>query len=125
MSNPLPIKKVHHLEMVVGNAKQASYYYRNAFGFKQALKWCQNFQLRVDQGDHDVDVILSADLEQCFRIMVFLDPGQNCRAIAISKRRRTGTVVSTEDFAGGAKCFLEVLDEVTPSAYGCQYDVHI
>ena len=93
---------------------------QDTFGFEQTLKWSQNFQLRIDQGDNDVDVIISADLEQCFRVMVFLDPGQDRRTIAISKRRRTGTVVGTEDFTSGAKCFLEVLDEVASSAYGCQ-----
>jgi 4-hydroxyphenylpyruvate dioxygenase len=33
--NPLGLKKVHHVEFWVGNAKQASFYYRNAFGFAQ------------------------------------------------------------------------------------------
>ena len=32
-SNPLKIRQVHHIELYVGNAKQADYYYRNAFGF--------------------------------------------------------------------------------------------
>ncbi len=31
--NALNIRQVHHIEMYVGNAKQADYYYRNAFGF--------------------------------------------------------------------------------------------
>jgi len=35
MENPLKLKKVHHVEFWVGNAKQAAYYYRNAFGFSQ------------------------------------------------------------------------------------------
>jgi len=33
--NPLKLKRVHHVEFWVGNAKQASYYYRKAFGFSQ------------------------------------------------------------------------------------------
>jgi 4-hydroxyphenylpyruvate dioxygenase len=33
--NPLKLKKIHHVEFYVGNAKQASYYYRNGFGFSQ------------------------------------------------------------------------------------------
>jgi 4-hydroxyphenylpyruvate dioxygenase len=33
--NPLPLKAVHHVELLVGNAKQAAYYYRHAFGFSQ------------------------------------------------------------------------------------------
>ena len=31
--NPLHLKRIHHVEFWVGNAKQASYYYRSAFGF--------------------------------------------------------------------------------------------
>ena len=33
--DPVPIKGIHHLELWVGNAKQAVYYYRKAFGFSQ------------------------------------------------------------------------------------------
>ncbi len=33
--NPLKIRQVHHIEFYVGNAKQADYYYRNAFGFSR------------------------------------------------------------------------------------------
>lgn len=32
-NNPLNIRQVHHIELYVGNAKQADYFYRNAFGF--------------------------------------------------------------------------------------------
>jgi 4-hydroxyphenylpyruvate dioxygenase len=35
MSTPLPLKEIHHVELLVGNAKQAAFYYRNAFGFSQ------------------------------------------------------------------------------------------
>ncbi len=31
---PLPIRRIHHIELYVGNAKQASYFYRHAFGFE-------------------------------------------------------------------------------------------
>ena len=31
----LPLKSIHHVEFWVGNAKQAEYYYRNAFGFSR------------------------------------------------------------------------------------------
>lgn len=34
--NPLGLKKIHHVEFYVGNAKQAEFYYRNAFGFNRA-----------------------------------------------------------------------------------------
>ncbi|QEG01576.1 4-hydroxyphenylpyruvate dioxygenase [Stieleria maiorica] len=33
--NPLPLRAIHHVELLVGNAKQAAYYYRRAFGFSQ------------------------------------------------------------------------------------------
>ena len=35
VEDPVPLKAVHHVELWVGNAKQAAYYYRNAFGFSQ------------------------------------------------------------------------------------------
>ncbi len=34
-SAALPLKSVHHVELLVGNAKQAAYYYRKAFGYSQ------------------------------------------------------------------------------------------
>src|SRR5436190_3408944 len=33
--NPLKLKRVHHVEFWTGNAKQSSFFYRNAFGFSQ------------------------------------------------------------------------------------------
>ena len=33
--NPLAVRSIHHVEFYVGNAKQAAYYYRNAFGFSE------------------------------------------------------------------------------------------
>ena len=33
--NPLRLKSIHHVEFWVGNARQAAFYYRNAFGFSQ------------------------------------------------------------------------------------------
>ena len=30
MENPLKLKRIHHVEFWVGNAKQAAYYYRKA-----------------------------------------------------------------------------------------------
>ncbi len=34
-SDELPLQSIHHLEFWVGNAKQAEYFYRNAFGFSR------------------------------------------------------------------------------------------
>ncbi len=33
--NPLGLKRIHHIEFYVGNAKQAEFYYRKAFGFSR------------------------------------------------------------------------------------------
>src|SRR5688572_23873059 len=33
--NPLRLKRIHHVEFWVGNAKQAAFFYRKAFGFSQ------------------------------------------------------------------------------------------
>jgi 4-hydroxyphenylpyruvate dioxygenase len=35
MSQPLSINGINHVELIVGNAKQAAFYYRNAVGFEQ------------------------------------------------------------------------------------------
>jgi 4-hydroxyphenylpyruvate dioxygenase len=35
MSEPLPLKRIDHLELIVGNARQAAFYYCKAFGFDQ------------------------------------------------------------------------------------------
>ncbi len=35
VKNPLGLKKIHHVEFWVGNAKQAEFYYRKAFGFSR------------------------------------------------------------------------------------------
>ncbi|MHC4944581.1 MAG: 4-hydroxyphenylpyruvate dioxygenase [Planctomycetota bacterium] len=35
MGNSLPIERIHHIELIVGNALQAAYFYRKAFGFDQ------------------------------------------------------------------------------------------
>jgi 4-hydroxyphenylpyruvate dioxygenase len=34
-SNPLQLRSIHHVELWVGNAKQAAFFYRNAMGFSQ------------------------------------------------------------------------------------------
>src|SRR4051794_40194698 len=34
-TNPLKLRSIHHVELWVGNAKQAAYYYQNAMGFSQ------------------------------------------------------------------------------------------
>jgi 4-hydroxyphenylpyruvate dioxygenase len=34
-SNPLRLKSIHHVKFIVGNARQAAFFYRKAFGFSQ------------------------------------------------------------------------------------------
>ena len=34
-NNPLKLRRIDHVEFIVGNAKQSAYYYRQAFGFSQ------------------------------------------------------------------------------------------
>jgi 4-hydroxyphenylpyruvate dioxygenase len=34
-ANPLKLRQIHHVEFWVGNAKQAAFFYRQAFGFSQ------------------------------------------------------------------------------------------
>lgn len=34
-TNPLQLRSIHHVELWVGNARQAAYFYRNALGFSQ------------------------------------------------------------------------------------------
>ncbi len=36
MDNDLKLKRIHHVEFWVGNARQAAYYYRKGFGFSQS-----------------------------------------------------------------------------------------
>ena len=35
MNNPLSLKRIHHVEILTGNAKQSAFFYRKAFGFSQ------------------------------------------------------------------------------------------
>src|SRR6187549_2981329 len=34
-TDSVPLKAIHHVELLVGNARQAAYFYRHAFGFSQ------------------------------------------------------------------------------------------
>jgi 4-hydroxyphenylpyruvate dioxygenase len=59
MENPLKLKRIHHVEFYVGNAKQASFYYRNAFGFSQVAysgletgnRQATSYWMRQDRAD--------------------------------------------------------------------------
>jgi catechol-2,3-dioxygenase len=51
MENPLKLKRIHHVEFWVGNARQAAYFYRKGFGFSQVaysgLETGQRSELRM------------------------------------------------------------------------------
>ena len=47
MTKSVSLKKIHHVEIYAGNAKQASYYYRNVFGYDQIA------YLGPETGHHD------------------------------------------------------------------------
>ena len=57
MADEIPIRRVHHVEFWVGNAKQAEYFYRNAFGFARTAyrgletgsRACASYALRSGQ----------------------------------------------------------------------------
>jgi 4-hydroxyphenylpyruvate dioxygenase len=64
--NPLGLKRLHHAEFWVGNAKQAAYFYRKAFGFSQVaysgLETGNRESARYALQQHKVRLILSTPL---------------------------------------------------------------
>lgn len=66
-NNPLKIKRVHHVEMWVGNAKQAAYYYRKAFGFSQkaysGLESGKRDSTSYLLQQHNINLMLTTPLE--------------------------------------------------------------
>ena len=49
--NPLKLRQIHHVEFWVGNAKQAAFFYRKAFGFSQFA------YSGLETGQRDDDVV--------------------------------------------------------------------
>jgi 4-hydroxyphenylpyruvate dioxygenase len=64
--NPLGLKRLHHAEFWVGNAKQAAYFYRKAFGFSQVayagLETGSREAARYALAQHQVRLVLSTPL---------------------------------------------------------------
>ena len=63
--NDLGIKRIHHVEYVVGNAKQAAHFYDKSFGFKPVAKMgletgCRDRASYVMQQGHVRFVLTSA-----------------------------------------------------------------
>ena len=81
----LPLKAIHHVELLVGNAKQAAYFYRHAFGFSQLAYAGPETGLK-DQASY---VLYQGDI----RLVVStpLSPERSDgRASATARRRRAG-----------------------------------
>jgi 4-hydroxyphenylpyruvate dioxygenase len=66
--NPLGLKKIHHVEFYVGNAKQAEFYYRKAFGFSRAA------YLGLETGNRDTTSYLLRQNNVNFVLTTPLNP---------------------------------------------------
>ncbi len=66
--NPLGLKKIHHVEFYVGNAKQAEFYYRKAFGFSRLA------YRGLETGDRDVTSYLMRQNRVNFILTTPLNP---------------------------------------------------
>src|SRR5450631_3387155 len=66
--NPLGLKKIHHVEFYVGNAKQAEFYYRKAFGFSRAA------YRGLETGDREVTSYLMRQAKVNFILTTPLSP---------------------------------------------------
>ncbi len=66
--NPLGLKKIHHVEFYVGNAKQAEFYYRKAFGFSRAA------YRGLETGDREVTSYLMRQNRVSFILTTPLNP---------------------------------------------------
>ena len=65
--NPIVLKGIHHVELWVGNARQAAYYYRKAFGMSQ-LAYCGLETGRRDRtsyllGQNQIRLVLTSPLQ--------------------------------------------------------------
>ncbi len=60
--NPLKLKRLHHVEFLVGNAQQAAFFYRRAFGFSQTAY----AGLETGHRDHTSYVLTQAEIKFVF-----------------------------------------------------------
>ena len=68
VQNPLGLKKIHHVEFYVGNAKQAEFYYRKAFGFSR------HAYRGLETGDRDVTSYLMRQVNINFVLTTPMHP---------------------------------------------------
>jgi len=86
--NPLGLKRIHHMEFYVGNAKQAAFYYRNAFGFNLAayrgLETGNRETTSYVMSQGDIRLVLTSPLHPGGPINAHLDKhGDGVKDIAI------------------------------------------
>ncbi len=67
--NPLKLKRIHHIEFWVGNARQASYFYRKGFGFSQ---WAYR---GLETGERQLTSYVLTQGKANFLFTTPLDPG--------------------------------------------------
>ena len=88
MQNPLKLKRIHHIELWVGNAKQAAFYYRKAFGFSQVgyvgLETGERSQTSYAMVQGKAQIVLTSPLTLDHAAMGFMKKhGDGVRDIAL------------------------------------------
>jgi len=68
MTDPIPLKGIDHVELWVGNARQAAYYYRKCFGMSQiaysGLETGQRDRASYLLGQNDIRLVLTSPLKE-------------------------------------------------------------
>ena len=83
VQNPLGLKKIHHVEFYVGNAKQAEFYYRKAFGFSRAA------YSGLETGNRETTSYLMRQVNINFVLTTPLSPEH--QAVVSTRRRSNAT----------------------------------
>ena len=88
MDNPLKLKRIHHIELWVGNAKQAAFYYRKAFGFSQVgyvgLETAERSQTSYAMSQGKANMVLTSPLTLDHAAVDFMKKhGDGVRDIAL------------------------------------------
>ncbi len=127
MENPLKLKRIHHVELWVGNAKQSAYYYRKAFGFSQVaytgLETGQRAATSYVLAQGKAQMVLTSPLELDHPAAEFMRKhGDGVRDIALEVA--DAETAFREAVRRGAKPFCE--PEVLQDEHGsvCRAAVH-
>ncbi len=112
-ADPIAIKSIHHVEIWAGNAKQAAYFYRKAFGFSQlayaGLETGLEDRTSYCLAENKVRLVVSSPLASGGPMGKFLDQhGDGVRDIAFLVE--DADAAFAEAVARGAKPFSEPRD---------------